>query len=71
MWIFYELKNQKCKQPVNILENGFFIKGRRISSPFKIVMPDIWASLVPNAEYYFARKNAMETVPLTVTNLAA
>jgi hypothetical protein len=46
---FYELKSTKWKQPLNILENGFLKTGLRISSPFKIFMPDIWASksLIP------------------------
>ncbi len=46
---FHELKSPKCKQPLNISENGFLQTGLRISSLIKIFKPDIWASksLVP------------------------
>ncbi len=50
---FYELKSPKWKQPLSISENGFLWTRLRISSPFLIFMPDIWASksLVPTEQY--------------------
>jgi hypothetical protein len=67
MCTFYELKSPKmqAKTTGKYFGKTVFKTGLRFSSPFKIFMPDTWAlkSLVLNAEYYyFARKNAIETV---------